>query len=66
MGCFFLFLVWVRLSVLKDFFVWDQLSLLDEAAGFGLLITIPLSLALRLWPRWLTVQPFKMSIVIPT
>ena len=50
MGCLFLFLLWVRLSMLKDFFVWGQLFLLDEAAGFGLLIRITLSLALRLWP----------------
>lgn len=50
MGCFFLFLLRVRLSVLKNFFVWGQLSPLDEVAGFGLLITSPLSLALRLWP----------------
>ena len=26
MGCLFLFLLWVRLSMLKDFFVWANSS----------------------------------------
>ena len=32
MGCFFLFLLWVRLSVLKVFFVWGQLSWMRRLA----------------------------------